>query len=248
MGHDSNSTESRSGQLASKLSRWYGKGALWGTYGWLLCALMLAYISGPLVAHLNYGVRVADGIAILVVFAAILAVTNHRVHVWSLAIIALFAAVPQALDTHIESNWTGILANLSSAAFLVYLLVVVMRDIFATTKVSVDTLVGSICGYLLLAATFAAAYSTLNLLVPDAFIVDERLDIDPASLHYQGVHFSVLLYFSVITLSTVGYGDIIPGTDVARQLVTAEAIMGQVYLTVIVARLVGMHLTSSLKR
>ena len=69
------------------------------------------------------------------------------------------------------------------------------------------------------AATFASCYSTLVLLMPDAFLVDSRLEIDPSELHYQGVHFSVLLYYSVITLTTVGYGDVVPATDIARQLV-----------------------------
>jgi voltage-gated potassium channel len=110
-----------------------------------------------------------------------------------------------------------------------------------------DTLVGSVCGYLLLSAVFAAAYSTLVLLQPDSFIVDERLTLDPSKLHFQGAHFDVLLYFSVITLTTVGFGDIIPATTFARELVSAEAIMGQVYITMIVARLVGMHLTASLR-
>ena len=51
-----------------------------------------------------------------------------------------------------------------------------------------------------------------------------------------------------MTLTTVGYGDIVPATDFARQLVSAEAVMGQVYLTIIVARLVGLHLSGSLRR
>ena len=132
--------------------------------------------------------------------------------------------------------------------FLIYLFVVVLQDIFRTKEVTLDTLVGSICGYLLLAATFASCYSTLVLLMPDSFRVEAGLGIDATELHYQGVHFSVLLYYSVITLTTVGYGDVVPATDIARQLVSAEAVMGQIYLTIIVARLVGLHLSASMKR
>jgi hypothetical protein len=214
--------------------KWFGRGGVLGNYGLLL-------------SEYRFGLWIADFIAILVVLAAISAVTNQRRHAYSLAILSLAAAIPQALDPHVESSLTGVLANLASMIFLIYLVVIILRDIFLTTQVSMDTLVGSVCGYLLLSAVFAAAYSTLVLLQPDSFIVDERLTLDPSKLHFQGAHFDVLLYFSVITLTTVGFGDIIPATTFARELVSAEAIMGQVYITMIVARLVGMHLTASLR-
>lgn len=227
--------------------KWFGRGGVLGNYGLLLLALILTYVLGPLLSEYRFGLWIADFIAILVVLAAISAVTNQRRHAYSLAILSLAAAIPQALDPHVESSLTGVLANLASMIFLIYLVVIILRDIFLTTQVSMDTLVGSVCGYLLLSAVFAAAYSTLVLLQPDSFIVDERLTLDPSKLHFQGAHFDVLLYFSVITLTTVGFGDIIPATTFARELVSAEAIMGQIYITMIVARLVGMHLTASLR-
>ena len=225
----------------------FGRGGRLGNYGLLLIALVLTFVVGPLLSEHRFGLWVAEFIAILVVLAAISAVTNERRHAYSLAVLSLAAVIPQALDPHVESNLTGLLANIASMLFLIYLVVIILRDIFLTTQVSMDTLLGSVCGYLLLSAVFAACYSTLVLFQPDAFIIDARLPIDPTKLHFQGAHFDVLLYYSVITLTTVGYGDIIPATTFARELVAAEAVMGQVYLTMIVARLVGMHLTASLR-
>lgn len=223
------------------------RGAWMGTYGWLLVAMICTFFLGPLLAEFEYGVRIGDAVGLLVVIAAIVAVTDERKHVYSLAIIAFAAVIPQALDPHVESNWTGIIANLAAMGFLGYIFIVIQKDIFKTSKVTIDTLVGSVCGYLLLASIFAAIYSTLLQINGDAFLVDPALNVSPENLHFQGTEFGVITYYSVVTLTTVGYGDVIPATTVARGLVSTEAILGQVYLTMIVARLVGLHLTSSLK-
>ncbi len=57
-----------------------------------------------------------------------------------------------------------------------------------------------------------------------------------------------MLYFSFSTLTTLGYGDIVPVSPLARMLTSVEAITGQLYLTVLVARLVGLHITESLSQ
>lgn len=207
--------------------------------------MVVTFFLGPALAEVQYGVRIADIVAVLVVIAAILAVTSSRNHAYALAVIALAAIIPQAVDPHVGSIWTGVVANIAAFAFLLYILVVILHDIFTTSRVTIDTLVGALCGYLLLAAIFAAAYSTLVLINEKSFLIDSALDIDPGNLHFQGTHFGVLSYYSIITLTTVGYGDVVPATTWARGLVSVEAVSGQIYLTVIVARLVGMHLTSS---
>lgn len=227
--------------------RRFARGAGLGTYGWLLVAMIATFFLGPLLTEVEYGVRIADIVAVLVVIAAIIAVTDDRRHVYTLAIIALAAVIPQGLDPHVESNWTGVLANIASIGFLGYLLIVILRNVFTTNCVTIDTLVGSVCGYLLIAAIFAAIYSTVILIEPNAFVVDPSLGVDPANLHFQGMHFGVLTYYSVITLTTVGYGDVVPANTITRGLVSTEAVLGQVYLTIIVARLVGLHLTASFR-
>ena len=221
------------------------RGAGLGTYGWLLLAMVVSFFLGPALAEVEYGLRIADVIAVLVVIAGIVAVTARRTHAYALAAIALAAVIPQAVDPHVGSIWTGMAANIAAFAFLFYIMAVILHDIFTTRRVTIDTLVGALCGYLLLAAMFAAIYSTLVLVNENSFLIDSALDVDPANLHFQGTHFGVLSYYSIITLTTVGYGDVVPATTWARGFVSVEAVAGQIYLTVIVARLVGMHLTSS---
>ena len=84
------------------------------------------------------------------------------------------------------------------------------------------------------------AYSAVEALQPGAFLVNGRPLIE---LHEQlQIRYAELIYFSFVTLTTLGYGDIVPTTPQARAVADAEAILGQLYIAIFVARLVGLHL------
>jgi hypothetical protein len=108
--------------------------------------------------------------------------------------------------------------------------------------VTVDRILGAVCAYLLIGIGFAVTYSTLDLLNPASFRLPEDLAMGMAAGTEDS--FSVFVYYSFVTLSTLGYGDITPVTDAARTVSSLEAIAGQIYLAVIVAALVGIHISS----
>ena len=92
---------------------------------------------------------------------------------------------------------------------------------------------GNICGFI---------YAIINRIDPNAFSIPE------ATASYLGdnlVNLSSATYFSFVTLTTLGYGDITPINDFARSLAFLEAAMGQIYLTVLIASLVGIHISTS---
>ena len=97
------------------------------------------------------------------------------------------------------------------------------------------------CAYLLIGIIWADVYAILENIVPGSFTTGGiQLAADPGAVivtaREQLAHFS---YFSLVTLSTLGYGDITPVTRPARALASTEAIFGQLYLAVLIARLVG---------
>jgi Ion channel len=110
---------------------------------------------------------------------------------------------------------------------------VVARAVFAPGRVSYHRIVGAVLLYLLIALTFMALYLFVGLLIPKAFsgIVFE----DNAGLA------SGLIYFSFVTLTTVGYGDILPIHPIARTLCNLESIFGQLYPATLLARLVTLE-------
>jgi voltage-gated potassium channel len=145
-----------------------------------------------------------------------------------LALVGMIAAT-------LGDRWWGtlsIVGDLGNAALLAVLCVLILSDVLRHSRVSVDTILGSLCVYLLIGLIAAFLYLAIDTANTDAFRGVEDRDNNAADL----------LYFSVTTLVTLGYGDITPRTQLACALATVEALAGQLYLVVLVAHLVGLRL------
>ncbi len=114
-------------------------------------------------------------------------------------------------------------------------LLVFLHRIFSEKMVTADTIQGGIAVYFLSGLLWAFFYKLLLSVDPNAILLPD---------HISG-EFSELIYFSFITLTTLGYGDITPASWMAQNLTLLEAVWGQTYLAVLVARLVGLHLSAS---
>ena len=120
------------------------------------------------------------------------------------------------------------------AVFLAISVTAMIQKIFSQTQVTLDTIRGGIAVYFLLGIWWAFLYRLVLHFDPHAISMS----------NYQG-DFSTILYFSFTTLTTLGYGDILPVTWQARSMTIMESTTGQIYMTVLIARLVGLHLTSA---
>jgi len=121
---------------------------------------------------------------------------------------------------------------------------ITIRELLTGRQVTHDKLSASICAYGFIAIFWAVAYSLLELQQPGSF---QFLSADAAR---HGMRFGFgesteALYFSLVTITTLGYGDIVPVSDTARLMAATEAFLGQVYIAVLVARLVGLHIATS---
>ena len=117
-------------------------------------------------------------------------------------------------------------------AFLAFSILALLRRVFNEKHVTMETIKGGISIYLLLGLLWAFAYDFLNKLSPGSLTSATDLS------------YSDIMYFSFVTLTTLGYGDIGPATWHTRNLAFMEAVVGQIYMTVLVARLVGLHLAN----
>ena len=121
--------------------------------------------------------------------------------------------------------------------FLLFTVIVILSFIFRERVVTVNVIYGSIVVYLLIAIMWAFVYSVLYSIQPGSFkIGNDQI----------GIGRSLFLYYSFVTITTLGYGDITPITAIANSFSFLEAVIGQLYLVVLVARLVGMHIAQSM--
>jgi hypothetical protein len=126
---------------------------------------------------------------------------------------------------------------LASAAYAAFVAANVLAAVVRPNRVTANTIVGAICVYLLLAHVFGLVYFALELQAPGSIMGAALQPV--AAGGKQRFYLHQFLYFSVITLTTLGYGDMMPASPIARSLVMLEAMLGQFFLAVFVARFVG---------
>ena len=120
------------------------------------------------------------------------------------------------------------------SVFFVIGLVAKQRDVTA------DTIFGGICGYLLIGLVWSSIFSIIEHLTPGAFVIDGvAVESTPGRRAIPQ-----LTYFSFVTLTTLGYGDITPAGPLAAGLCALEAMSGQLYIAILIARVVGLHLSN----
>jgi voltage-gated potassium channel Kch len=132
-----------------------------------------------------------------------------------------------------DSSAASLLFLLTTTLFLSYATYSLLQDVFSAETVDTRVLLNAINAYLLIAMTSAMIHGLISIFIPDSYNF-----IDGANTRSDIFN---LVYFSVVTLTTLGYGDYLPLSDIARSFVAIEALIGQIYMAVIIARLVGLH-------
>jgi voltage-gated potassium channel len=200
---------------------------------WFLALLVLLCVVAPFVQELPQGRFLESTILTVVLLGAVVAVGGSR----RTLLAALALSVPMILAAWAQLHRAeGVGFTFCIAAFLVFIGHVIfhfLRFIFRAQRVNSEVLCAGAAVYLLLGFTWAAAYALTARLIPGAF---SGLAADVPRL--QGFD---ALYFSLITLTTVGYGDIQPVAHPARMLAMMEAVTANMFLAVVISRLVSLY-------
>lgn len=188
--------------------------------------LPLAEQEGMLIASVGFSVLLVAGVAL---------VAKNRMTRGLVAGAAGVALIIHWTQHVVPGTGLSMMSAFSSLCFLGILAGVVFREVLNKGPITLHRVQGAVAVYLLLGLIWAFAYDMVLLSAPDAFHSSEL------TVQHKTVT-PPLIYFSVMTLTTVGYGDITPIHPMARELAMLEAVIGQLFPVILIARLVAMEL------
>jgi hypothetical protein len=200
----------------------------------LLVLTVLLILVAPFLREFVRIQLIMDIVTTAILIAAIWA-TGERKHQAAISFgLALPFLALTWVNYAIHNDLVTLMAHLVGILFFGYVIYSILKFITETKIVTREVIFAAIVSYLFIAVIWAYGYSALELLKPGSFRVPED------AFQGGGSHF---IYFSIITLTTLGYGDITPLTQQAGSLSAVEALVGQIYLVVLVAWLVGMYVS-----
>jgi voltage-gated potassium channel len=218
------------------------EGILKGRFSMLLASVALLFFVVPLIPGDQVSLDRPAGIFSLVVLISCLRAisTTRRFFIFMLVLSLINVAIG---STEIISNNETDLFRAGGLVFkLIYFLLVfvsIMRYVLDDSAVSGDKICGALSAYLLMGITWSVVFMLFYHIDPTSFSVPEEL------LSTDTVNSIWTVYFSFTTLTTLGYGDITPQTPVVQSYAFMEAACGQIFLAVIIARLIALQIVHS---
>jgi len=141
----------------------------------------------------------------------------------------------------IETQELNLLYTLLVTSYVVYIIALVVSQIFASQVVTTYKIAGGVAVYVLLGHIWATLYLSVYIIQPDSFQYAGGLVADDEAVKQ-------LSYFSFVTLTTIGYGDITATNSIARIFVMLEGLLGQLFPAIFIAKLVSQQLEDSRKK
>jgi voltage-gated potassium channel len=204
-----------------------------------LSALILMIVTGPFIDRLEYGILIESVLITIVLFSALLAIGGRR-RTLVLGSVLVIPALAGKWVNYFRPELAPPEIFLGAAVlFTVYVVLHLFGFILRASRITMEVLCTAVANYLMLGLLWAFGYTLVAGVNPDAFVVSYGTS---AGHMMKGAN---SMYFSFATLCTVGYGDIVPVSSIARMLAVLEAIVGTFYMTMLIARLVTLYSSES---
>jgi hypothetical protein len=210
----------------------------------LSIALGLLFILSPVLNHLMESSRIDSYLTVAFLVFALYEITRRTSDVIIGLALGLPAVAGGVFNAATPDTPTINLAPvILTALFLGFLVWRILKDVADGSRISSEKVYGAVCAYLLIGFLFASVYGFVALVDPDAFSFSAALEAELTGRNGQRGG-GIFTYYSFVTMSTLGYGDISPVSSAARTIAWIQAVLGQLYLAIMIAGLVGTHIAS----
>ena len=197
---------------------------------YIAVAILLMMIVSPFIRYTGQiGHLLTAILAVMIPLTSLYALTADRNQTITIILLAAPLVILDALSVLLSNRVMMIAAYIFATALYLYIIVLLVKTLLSQRKITADLIYCAISTYFLIGIMWSCVYVVIESISPGAFSgVQDRSD---------------LLYFSFVTLTTVGFGDITPQSIIAKRVAVIEAAMGGIYLAVIIAMLVGRYMT-----
>ncbi len=186
------------------------------------------------------GIRILMNTFITAIFITGAYVVSKKIYITITAVsLALPMLVSIWISHFVDMSFLVFVGDCFGIAFIAFLVIIILSFIFGEHEVTINVIYASIVVYLLIAIMWMFVYLVLESIHPGSFAIGNS-QIDVGRRLY--------IYYSFVTITTLGYGDITPTTDLANSFSFLEAVTGQLYIAILIARLVGMHIAQSMNK
>ena len=214
-----------------------------GYYNLLLACLFALFVFRPYDRGVVY-----QGVWKLILTAVLVSAIFNCKHSKKIQTAVTVLAVPVILfswtNLFIQTDIIFVLKAIFTVLFMVVCTGSIVHDVVLRARVTFETLRGVICAYFMVAFVFAYAYYLIEYLQPGSIHIANR----DVTVFAYSQYLSEMLYFSFITLLTIGFGDIVAVSDIGQTIVVIEGLIGQFYIAILVAKLVSVYSLLSDKR
>ena len=205
----------------------------------LLGALVLLMVFVPFLEEMRHGAVIEMLLLTFVFVSAVLAVGARPSTLWIAGILTFLTMTARLLNHFLAPAFPPWLFPPLALCFLGFVIAHLVRSTLVAQQVDAQVLCAAITAYLMLGLFWTMAYILVGSLSPEAFAFSTGEESSHTMNRFNA------FYFSFVTLSTVGYGDITPVSKAARMLAVTEAMTGMLYVAVLIARLVALYTSSA---
>ena len=206
----------------------------------LLIALVSMQIFHSLLSpEMAFQRAILNALFLIVVLSAIRTLSTSPMRMWLAIVLGGFAYLMSWFGEIYPSTLVVGMIHVSFVSICALLISALVESVFAEGPIDSNRIIGAVSIYFLLGLAWAFIYALIELTIPGSFDLRSETSAD-------GQHSAFLrefIYYSNVTLTTLGYGDIVPLSRPARLFTTLEAMAGQLYVAIVIARLVGLQIS-----